>query len=199
MSPPRPRETLRPRPQPYSHAPRVGLPALVVAAVGAVLVLLAFTVLDWFRSGSDSQFFRDGSDSTFGDLRDGFDAFRTRLDAATPSAGRDVHFGIADSYFGWLGWLLFAVAVCVAVAAALPSRAAPVLRATGLVVGLVAAGLTVWALQLVTFSGRLAQLAVGAPTFWGYVKHSGVGAWLAIAGFVLLGIGAAIGPRRTID
>lgn len=173
---------------------RVGATGLVVAASGAVLVLLAFTLLDWFRSGSNSPFFRSAGTSTFGDISGGFDGFRQRVAALSPGSGNEVHFGVADVYFGWLGWLLFALCCC-ATTAALASSAR-VVGVVGLLLGLGAAAVTVWALNLVTFSGHLAQMTIDAPTFWGYLKHSAVGAWLAIIGFVLLGVGAALGTRR---
>jgi hypothetical protein len=190
------------RPRPYRAEPAaeprggVGVVGLSVAVIGAVLVLLSFTVLDWFRSSSDNQFFQDSRDSTFHDLDRGFDGFRTKIDAVSPGLGRDVHFGVAEQYFGWLGWVLLAVAVASAVAATLPTGAAPLLRVFGALVGLAGAAITVWALKLITISGPLAQLGGGSPTFFQYVEHSGVGAWLAIAGFVVIAVGAGLGPRR---
>jgi hypothetical protein len=176
----------------------VGVPGLIVTAIGAVLVLVAFIGLKWFRDGSGNPVFQNiGSDSKFGNIADSFDEVKRQLaDTQNGGLAKYIHFGIADSYFGWLGWALLVVVLVAALLAVTPTASSIGLRAIGVVLGIGAAALTVWALKIVTVSGPIAaQLGGNAPTWGDYVKQSGVGAWLAIGGFVLMAIGAALGTR----
>jgi hypothetical protein len=87
-------------------------------------------------------------------------------------------------YFTWLGWALIAASVVIALLANVPTGAAATLRLLGLVVGIGSAVVTIFALK------------TGIGSFADVFKHTAVGLYLVLAGFVVAGIGAAVGPRR---
>ena len=93
--------------------------------------------------------------------------------------------GFASSYFGWFAWTFAIVAVLAAVGSSFPSPALRALRVIGVVTAFSAAGLSFLALQV-----NVAQ----SYTTW--LKDARAGFYLAVIGFVLVGIGAAIGPRK---
>jgi hypothetical protein len=89
--------------------------------------------------------------------------------------------GLSHAYFGWLGWVLLIAAV---------------LRSVGVLVALAGAVVTVFASQLSSKKGDSDGNLVNA-SFHDFFKDAGVAYWLAIAGFVVIAIGAALGPRRS--
>jgi hypothetical protein len=152
----------------------LGVVGIVLAAVGAVAGIIAFTATNWF----------DGGDSKFRDLHDGL----TQLDKAGLANGLSVQ------YYSWLAWAVLAVAVVAALMANLPS---PASRALGIVGAVIAAGgivLTFLAIKLIS------QDAVpGAPSGYSeYLKHAAKAPsfYLAVGGFLLVLVGSLIGPRR---
>jgi hypothetical protein len=74
----------------------------------------------------------------------------------------------------------------VAIAANLPSPASGPLRALGGIVG--AAG--------VAFTFLAIDFNVTGASYGDYIKDARVGFYFAVAGFLLAGIGALIGPQR---
>ncbi|MGN6608583.1 MAG: hypothetical protein ACTHMS_16430 [Jatrophihabitans sp.] len=144
----------------------LGIVALVLTVLGAAAVVVGFTALNWF-TGSDRSHFSD-------------------IGKVTKALGDQAN-SFSDAYFHWLGWVLLAVAAVVAVVAALPSGFAAAARTLGVLIGLAAAGATVWALK---FEGT------GGPAFSEYIKHARAGFYVAGGGFLLIAIGAAVGPRR---
>jgi hypothetical protein len=95
--------------------------------------------------------------------------------------------GLATAYFGWLAWTLTIVVIVVGIAANLPSPASGPLRALGGIVGAAGIAFTFLAINLSSASG------VDYST---YLKDARVGFYFALAGFLLAGIGALIGPRH---
>ena len=95
--------------------------------------------------------------------------------------------GFATAYYGWLAWAFLIIGVACAVASSFPNPALRVLRIIGVVVGFAAAGLSFLALDLNHAFGYLHFLA-----------SARIGFYLAVVGFVLVGIGAAYGPSREI-
>ena len=176
----------------------LGVPGLIVAGAGAVLVLIAFTELKWLRKGDKGSFFADTKDTTFHKIHNGFNQINHQLPKQYQN---DLHTGVGPSYFSWLGWLLFGVAVVLAVLAVLPNTGARIGRLLGPLVALVAIGLTFWAIDLVRITGALkdqiAQAGQKVPSYGDYLSHANIGFWFAVGGFLLLGIGALLGPRRT--
>ena len=153
-------------PNPYGRSPvtyEFGVVGTVTAAVGAILVVIAFTAVDWVKT----------SPSHFGDIHD-------ELDAAGDNAG-----GLANAYFGWLGWLLLVVTVVLCIAACSPSPAAQALRAVGAIVAAISIAVTFFAIRFGAFG-----------PFTHYLKDARIGYYLTMLGFLLMGIGALIGPRR---
>ena len=78
-----------------------------------------------------------------------------------------------------------AVAVLAAVGSSFPSPALRALRVLGVVTAFAAAGLSFLAIQLTDSRGYV-----------DWLKDARIGFYLAVVGFVLIGIGAAIGPRK---
>jgi ferric-dicitrate binding protein FerR (iron transport regulator) len=144
---------------------RIGWGALV-AFVGLVAVLVAFTMLAWFDRASSK-----------------FPEINTRL-----SGTSRYYNGWAQTYFGWLAWVLAALVFATALVANATARRRAWFRVAGLVLALVAIGLTFRALNLFINS---------VPSYSAYLGHARSGFYVALAGFLAMGLGAAIGkPRR---
>jgi hypothetical protein len=95
--------------------------------------------------------------------------------------------GFATAYFGWLAWAFLIVGVVCAVASSFPNPALRVLRIIGVVIGFAAAGLSFLAVDLNhQFS------------YTHFIASARIGFYLAVVGYVLVGIGAAYGPSREI-
>ena len=144
----------------------VGAAGLGLTLAGAVLVVLSFTALDWLSFDGDSTF--------------------AQISARVHVMGRYAS-GLAIAYYDWLGWVALGVVLVVAVLAALPTSPTAVLRVTGLVLGLAAAGLTVWSTKL---------SATSTPSLGEALSSQRLGFYAAVVGFLLMGVGAALGPSR---
>ncbi|GAB2457918.1 hypothetical protein [Jatrophihabitans fulvus] len=180
-----------PQPQPRAHR-GFGISA-GVAVIGAAGVAAAFTVLQWFRNDYKS-LGGGASDATFGDVHDALDKISSQADGS-PFANL-IDTGMAPAYFSWLGWALLTAAV-VATAIAVSPLGTDIARGVGALVGLAGVVLTALNLQLFTVSDELAKLSKDTPTgYLDWVKHSSFGAWAAVGGFLVLGVAAAVGPRR---
>jgi hypothetical protein len=168
-------------------------PGIVVLGIGAFLILLAFSVLAWFRDGPG--FFSGASDnSRFGDLHKLIAHYKQE----SASIRGHVSFGIAEIYFGWFGWLLFLGAVgCGALAVSRVGARRWYLRWLACVVAVAGAVFTVGALKLITFEGNVRIPGVDAPSYTQYLRNSGFGVWAAIVGFVLIAIAVFL-PRRDV-
>ncbi|MBE7190089.1 hypothetical protein [Jatrophihabitans endophyticus] len=93
--------------------------------------------------------------------------------------------GFASAYFGWLAWVFLIVAVIAGVMASFPSPALRAFRVIGTVIGFAAAGLSFLALQISS-----------DVSYVDYLKHARIGFYLMVIAYVLVGTGAAIGPRK---
>lgn len=82
-------------------------------------------------------------------------------------------------YFGWLGWLLAAVTVLLACAACLPLHRPDLAGIAAFVAGIFGCGFAVAAVNRLIAAFHGAQFAYGM--------------WLMLAGFVITGIGGAVG------
>jgi hypothetical protein len=91
----------------------------------------------------------------------------------------------ASAYFGWLAWTFLIIAVIAAVAASFPSPALRIARVIGVVVGIAAAGLSFLALQFGDF-----------VSYTDVIKNARVGFYLLVLAYLLVGVGAGIGPRK---
>lgn len=155
---------------------RFGLVGAVLTGLGALLVVLAFTALDWYGKNGLS-----GSQSRFSDIHKALDQIG------------DFAQSPAKLYFGWLGWVLLAAAAVTALIAALPTVGMP-FRVLGVLVAIAAVVLTFLSIQLVKNDQAVEKAFRG---YGAWLKHGRLGFYTAIAGFVLMGVGAAIGPSRT--
>jgi hypothetical protein len=151
-----------------------GIVGLAVAGVGAIVLVVGF-FLNWYS--------QDGQGAKFSD-------FHKQLDG--PGAP-----GFPKMYFGWLGWALLALVIIAAVLANLPiGPAAAVMRILAPVLGIVGAAVTLLALNNFwdKYKDLLAQS--GQPADVGLFKHSAIGLYMALAGFVIAGIAGVFGPKR---
>src|SRR3954452_8044019 len=98
--------------------------------IGAALLLLSFTTLDWYSGagGPDSV----GS-SGFSDLHHN-----------APQLGAD---NLANAYFSWTSWVLLIVVIIVGILASTVRRGNEGIRVGGLLLGLIGAALTYYALH----------------------------------------------------
>jgi hypothetical protein len=155
---------------------------------GVVLVLAAFTVLDWFRG--DIGF---PSGTTFRGVHQFLTDYEAHVEAAHLSGY--FSFGAAAPYFSWLGWILLIAALCAGtLAVSGVGRSHWWVRWLGAVVCATGVGLTFLALNLIVAEGNAANNA-NLPTYSGYLSNSAVGAWAAVAGFFAMLVGC-LAPRR---
>lgn len=166
--------------------------AACLVALGAALILAGFSVLDWFRSGAGF-FAGAGSSSTFAEVRDTLAHTKQQVDAQGLSG--HVTFGASYVYFEWLGWVLLVIALGTgAVAVSRFGGRHWSVRFLAAVAAAAGVGVTVLALDLITFE-RNAPNNANAPTYGDFLRHSGLGAWAAVAGFLLILVGDLL-PRR---
>lgn len=147
----------------------------ILAIVGAILVVVSFTVLDWF----DKQSLNGLSSSHFSDVH------RVLNEAGGLAAGT------SKLYFAWLGWALVIVVAVLALVANMPSPLATLFRVIGAVAGAAAIGVTFLAIKLAS-----APAGAPAPAYSDYIKHARLGFYFAVGGFLIMAIGALIGPSR---
>lgn len=139
---------------------------LATTALGAVLVLLSFTVLDWYDAHAL------GARLTFGALRADLGALRRP--------------GYSQQYFDWLVWLVLVVAVALAVLASRPSRSRR-LQVAAAAFGVAASAATYLALwSFFAFARNSGATGVGV------FHHAAIGVYLVLAGFLLIGAGAFV-------
>jgi hypothetical protein len=153
-----------------------GLIGALVALIGAAALIVSFTAVNWFS------FPGTNGDSHFGDVHTVLNAADSSGLAAEP----------ANAYFSWLAWVLLIVAVLVALLAVTPAIGTA-FRVIGPIVALGAIVLTFLAVKL--FSGSNSD--TGFNGYGDYLKHTSIGFYLALAGFLLAGIGAVVGPRNS--
>jgi hypothetical protein len=146
-----------------------GVIGAAIAVVGAILLVVGFTAVNWYSGGGDSK---------VSNIRATIDVF-----------GSDSVTGSAKVYFGWLGWALVIVAVLAAVGAVTPTIGGP-FRVVAIVVSVAGIIMTFLAIEL-TKSGIDLGVATG---YSDYLKHARLGFYFAVIGFLLTGVGAAVGP-----
>jgi hypothetical protein len=146
----------------------IGVPGVALNLAGVALLLVAFTSVDWYPGSNRPSAVVH---IRFNDLHN--------LTASTS-------VGLAKAYFAWLSWVLLLVVIAVGFVANLPSPVANGLRIAGLAVGLAGAAVTYLALN------KLASWTGSHSAF----DHARAGVWLALAGYLVAGAGAALGPRR---
>jgi hypothetical protein len=166
----------RPPPRP---GPRFGVVGAVLAALGAACLIVSFTAVNWF-SGSTRN-----SPAHFSNVHD----VLKLLDRFGNVAARP-----AQLYFGWLGWVLLATVLVLAVLAVVPSPLSGVSRLLGFLVAVAGIVMTFLAIKLT--KGTLGLDANTSGSYGDWLGHARIGFYLAVAGFLLAGIGAAFGPRR---
>jgi hypothetical protein len=95
--------------------------------------------------------------------------------------------GMATVYFGWLAWVLLAAALILAILANLPNAGSAALRPLGVLVALAGVGATFWAID-----------AYHGPAYTQFLKTADEGFYVAVGGFLLIAIGAMVGPTRRV-
>ncbi len=109
-----------------------GYVAAAVTVIGGIILMVAFTAVDWVS--------QSGNHATFPDIR------RAMTRAANPPA-------LPHGYFIWLAWVLLAAVVVFGIAGALPTPAHPALRIFGASVGIAGIVLTYLAYYKLTGLG----------------------------------------------
>jgi hypothetical protein len=143
---------------PISSGAKFGVVGATFAGIGGVLLIIAFTAVDWISQGGSS---------TFSDIHDAL--------KANPAGAS----GVATTYFSWLGWVLLIVVIVVAIAATLPTPASGPLRALGAVIAAAAIALTFFALQIsdgVAYSSVIKHASIGFYLAVGGFLLAGIGA-----------------------
>jgi hypothetical protein len=153
---------------------KFGITSFVLTLIGTVLTVLSFTAVNWFDGPASSKFSR----------------IHQVINAAVANGIGSPP--IARAYFSWLGWVLLAAAIVVALLAATPAIGGP-FRIAGVVVAVAAVALTFVAIKVFKDA---AVLNTEFRSYGSYLKHARRGFYLAVTGFVLIGIGAALGPSR---
>jgi len=151
---------------PVGSGAQFGVVGVTLAGIGFILLIISFTAVTWLKLGGSTTGF------SFSDVGNTLDS--------SPGAA-----GLASAYFSWLAWTLAIVGLIVAVGANLPSPASGPLRALGAVIAAAAIAFTFLAIRLTN----------GAP-YSDAISHANVGFYLAVGGFLLVGIGSLVGPKR---
>jgi hypothetical protein len=147
----------------------IGLRGIAVVLVGAFFLLASFSVLEWYPGSTEPSAI---AHIHFADLHD-----MARLDASPT---------LSAAYFDRLAWLLLLAAIAVGFAANLPTPASGLLRMVGVAIGLGGVAATYYALD------GLARLNEGDYP----LHHASAGIWLTFVGYLLVAVGAALGPPR---
>ncbi len=173
----------RAEPTPERHSPTRDLPrpprrqlvspswvGVGVAALGGLLLLIAFSGVAWYSRG----------DTT------------TNVHKLTAIASKHPDAGLAHAYFGGLCWLLILAVVAFGVAACLlTGPVSRILALVALLLGIVGIWATLTALEPI----KAALRSVGYRQV-GIFKYTSIGLWFALAGFVLAGM-AGLFRRRS--
>lgn len=147
-----------------------GVVGAALATLGFLLVVVALLALPWFS-------FRGGL--TTGDIRSLLDD------------NGDLANDLSVSYFSWFSWVLVLLSAGCAIVAALPRNG---LSLAFRIAGPIVAGFAV----LFTLGSMELTNSVYADNTY-YFEHLGAGFWVALVGFVLIGAGCIVGPRRHHD
>jgi hypothetical protein len=141
---------------PISSGAKFGVVGATFVGIGGVLLVIAFTAVDWYQQ------------SSFSDLH-----------ALFKNANSDQEAGLADAYFSWLGWIMLIVVVVVGIAATLPTPASGPLRALGAIIAAAAIAVTFFSIQLssgVAYSSFIKHASVGFYLALGGFLLAGIGA-----------------------
>jgi hypothetical protein len=162
----------------------------ILLGVGAFLILLSLTVLEWFRSGPGF-FANAGNNTSFHEVHNTIVAVQHGF----ADISGHVTFGASSAYFSWLGWVAFLVTVGLGVVT-VTSLGATVWPARWLTVAasVAAVVLILFALDIISFEGNPPKNAQ-TPSWGDFIAHSGPAAWAAIFGYLLIMVSALLAPR----
>jgi hypothetical protein len=146
-------------------APAVGYVGVVLAVLGAAAGIISLTALKWYSTLGRAHF--------------------SDVHKLIKGLGSEAN-GFGKAYFGWLAWVLLAVAVVVAILANLPTPARSALRALGALISLAGIGLTFLGIKFAN-NTRYSQ----------FIKHANIGFYVLLGAFALTLIGSIIpAPQR---
>jgi len=152
----------------------LGIVGLVVAIVGAIVLISGF-FLSWYKIA--------GQEAKFSDIHKDL----SNAGSLAP--------GLAKAYFGWLAWVLLVLVIIAAVVANLPVGPAVLpMRIVAPVIGLLGVLLTLLALN--SYWNKAKETPAGQGADLGIFKHSAIGLYLTLAGFIIAGVAGVFGPRR---
>lgn len=147
---------------------------VVVTLTGTALVLASIVGLDWYAAG-------DGVDSAGSGF--GFHGLSHNVDQLGG-------LPIARAYFTWLAPVLLMAVTMLGIIANVISPITDWLRFLGFLAGVAGVAATYYAVAQLFHAQHLAG---GSGSVW---HNSTVGLWAALAGFLLAGVGAFVGPRQ---
>ncbi len=151
-------------------AASVGIVGIAVAAVGALLLILGISALDWYSA--------EGDKIKLSDVHDG---------------AKQIDAGLMKAYGGFLVWILLVLVVVSAVVASLPiGSPAVAFRIVAPVLGLLGVVIT-----LIALNSFWSKAKDAGSTDVGIFKHSAIGLYLTLLGFLVAGVAGVFGPRRT--
>jgi hypothetical protein len=151
--------------QPRESAGVVGLAAV---AVGALLLIIGVTALNWYTVLGQP-----------GKLKD------------LGNSAKDIDAGLMKAYSGFLVWILVLAVVASAVVASMPSGAATLFRIITPVLGVL--GVVITLLASSSFWSKAKDTGLQDA---GVFKHTQIGFYLTLLGFLVAGIAGVFGPRR---
>lgn len=162
--------------------PGFGLIGLTVTTIGAGVLLVAFVLLDWFV----------GNEPNAVPSSDGIAPVTTLTFRDAYVAGTQDHLRVlTHDYVTWLGWALLFAAVLAAVVSSLPGARSNRWRVAGVIIGVGAAAVTYLACTFTVDGDPANRLSADIRAGFGDTK---LGAKLALAGFLICALGAALGP-----
>ncbi len=169
-----------------------------VVGVGVLLVLAGLIILPWYRVTSDSffaHFFAGaGSSAGFSEVHSALDRFHQL--AVQQGIAPYVLFGVSATYFAWLAWVLaLAATACGALAVSPVGDRHWSPRWLAAVAAVAGAGLTVNALDLVSFAGNPPPNA-RPPSFSQFLQQTSFGPWAVVLGYILI-LGGGFVPHRS--
>ncbi|TAM91933.1 MAG: hypothetical protein EPN43_03330 [Jatrophihabitans sp.] len=156
-----------------ASASAFGFVGALVLVAGLLPVLIAITSASWFTGVPVNV----GDKVFLSPLQPTYDQVATLISRSSEGSG------LAGAYFGWLAWAMLGLLFACALAALVPSRVRTASRVIAPAVAVAAIVVTTLSLELVNG---------GDFSFWWRLR--GTGYWLAVAGFAVMGVGAALGP-----
>jgi hypothetical protein len=142
---------------------------IVAVLIGAVLVLISFSGLDWYAAPPPGPDVAPVGRS-FAELHHNAEALGLGF--------------LVDAYFIWLAWVVLIALIVVGTLASVAREHVDNYRVGGLTLGLFGAAITYYIVYKIHQSSQAGHV----------FSHASTGIWFVLFGFVLAGAGSAVGP-----